>query len=139
MEMKVIVIKQPWAWLIVNGYKDIENRNWRTNYRGTVLIQASKNLPPQHQHEGMWLDAHERGVKNLPEEFHVGGIVGMAELKDCVTKNRSKWFEEDVGWVLKNAKPLPFMPLKGRLGLFDPPRSIRDRVLEHLGRKRRAG
>ena len=27
-------IRQPWAWLIVNGYKDIENRDWKTHYRG---------------------------------------------------------------------------------------------------------
>ena len=39
--MKVIVIRQPWAWLIVNGFKDIENRSWATRYRGSLLIQAS--------------------------------------------------------------------------------------------------
>ena len=35
--MKAITIKQPWASLIVHGIKDIENRTWRTNYRGRVL------------------------------------------------------------------------------------------------------
>ena len=45
--MKVIVVRQPWAWLIVHGYKDIENRSWKTRYRGTLLIQASANLPPK--------------------------------------------------------------------------------------------
>ena len=43
--MKVIVIRQPWAWLIVNGIKDIENRSWRTRYRGPLLIQASARKP----------------------------------------------------------------------------------------------
>jgi hypothetical protein len=28
--MNVIVIHQPWIWLIVNGYKGIENRTWAT-------------------------------------------------------------------------------------------------------------
>jgi hypothetical protein len=28
---KAISICQPWAWLIVNGYKDIENRIWASN------------------------------------------------------------------------------------------------------------
>jgi hypothetical protein len=27
-------VRQPWAWLIVNGYKDVENRSWTTHYRG---------------------------------------------------------------------------------------------------------
>ena len=26
--MKALSIRQPWAWLIVNGYKDVENRTW---------------------------------------------------------------------------------------------------------------
>ena len=37
---KALSIQQPWAWLIVNDHKDIENRDWRTHYRGPVLIHA---------------------------------------------------------------------------------------------------
>ena len=40
--MKVITIKQPWASLIVSGLKNIENRTWKTNFRGRVLIHAAK-------------------------------------------------------------------------------------------------
>jgi hypothetical protein len=32
--MKALSIKQPWAWLIVNGHKDIENRDWRSDNPG---------------------------------------------------------------------------------------------------------
>ena len=66
---------------------------------------------------------------NLPEDFELGGIVGMVLLEDCVYKSRSKWFEGPVGWVLSKPKRLPFVPLKGRLGLFDPP----TRLLKKLG------
>ena len=45
--MKVIVVRQPWAWLIVHGYKDIENRSWRTRYRGTLLISGERQPPPE--------------------------------------------------------------------------------------------
>ena len=31
--MKAISIRQPWAWLVVNGHKDVENRTWRTKHR----------------------------------------------------------------------------------------------------------
>ena len=51
MELKVIVVRQPWAWLIVHGFKDIENRSWKTRYRGTLLIQASANLPARRRFE----------------------------------------------------------------------------------------
>jgi hypothetical protein len=42
--MRIITIKQPWAHLIVAGTKNIENRNWPTNYRGPVLVHAGVAL-----------------------------------------------------------------------------------------------
>ena len=128
--MKVIVVRQPWAWLIVHGFKDIENRSWATRYRGTLLVQASAGLPTKHDLEEARVFARKRGVE-LPEDFERGGIVGMVRLEDCVTRSRSKWFEGPVGWVLSGAKRLPFIPLKGQLGLFDPPQEI----VRQLGRE----
>jgi hypothetical protein len=101
MEMKVIVVRQPWAWLIVNGYKDIENRSWRTRHRGALLIQASANLPSKAAMEEYRAFAKKRGV-TLPDEFETGGIVGMVTLKDCVPKSPSKWFEGRSGGSWKN-------------------------------------
>jgi len=126
--MKVIVIRQPWAWLIVNGFKDIENRSWITHYRGPLLIQASVGRPSSADMNWFRGYARKRGAR-LPEEFDFGGVVGMVRLDDCVRKSRSKWFEGPVGWVLSKPKKLQFIPMRGRLGLFDPPR----RVLTRLG------
>ena len=121
--MKVIVIRQPWAWLIVNGFKDIENRTWATRYRGPLLIQASARRPTRAEMQEFRAYAHERKAE-LPDDFAFGGIVGLTSLENCVYTSRSKWFEGPVGWVLAKPKRLPFVPLKGQLGLFDPPRTI---------------
>ena len=106
--MKVIVIRQPWAWLIVNGFKDTENRSWSTRYRGTLLIQASVSRPTKRKLQETKL-------------FALCGIVGMVQLDDCVTRSTSKWFEGPIGWVLSKPKKLKFIPLKGQLALFNPP------------------
>lgn len=42
--MKALSFRHPWAWLIVAGYKDIENRSWPTNFRGRVYIHASRKF-----------------------------------------------------------------------------------------------
>lgn len=42
---KVLSVRQPWAWLLVNGYKTIESRTWSLNYRGRLWIQAAKKEP----------------------------------------------------------------------------------------------
>ncbi len=39
--MKTLSVKNPYAYLIVYGIKDIENRSWQTKYRGKLYIHAS--------------------------------------------------------------------------------------------------
>ena len=129
--MKVLTVKQPWAWLIVQGFKDIENRTWVTNYRGPLLIQASAHRSSKRYTAEVHEFARARGVE-LPETFEQGGIVGIVELIDCVREHQSPWFEGPVGWVLENARELPFVPCCGRLGLFAPPESVLDYLPDHL-------
>ena len=38
---RCLTVKNPWAYLIVRGIKDVENRTWKTNYRGNVFIHTS--------------------------------------------------------------------------------------------------
>ena len=115
--MWALSIRQPWAWLIVNGYKDIENRSWYSNFQGRFLVHASQrmdemSLPEIVRHYG--LDIPE------PEQIHLdrGGIVGEAAMIGCVKNHSSKWFHGEFGFVLKDARPLPFVPCRGRLGFF---------------------
>lgn len=38
--MYALTIKQPWASAIMAGLKRVENRTWRTDYRGPLAIHA---------------------------------------------------------------------------------------------------
>jgi hypothetical protein len=112
----VLSIRQPWAWLIVNGYKDIENRSWSTTYRGLLLIHASSKKPSAD----LLSDVKRDFRIKIPERYELGGIAGIAELVDCVRASRSRWMSGPIGWKLTNARPLPFLPVRGKLGLFRP-------------------
>lgn len=118
--IKALSVQQPWAWLIVQGWKDIENRKWRTKFRGRCLIHASKKID---QRACRLL--REKGYV-LPKTFKTGGIVGETEVVDCVTESCSPWFEGPYGFVLKKSKPLPFKPCKGMLNFFNVPISMGD-------------
>ncbi len=72
--MKVISIKQPWASLIVYGYKEYEFRTWKTKYRGDILIHASKNIDKDN------IDKY----KHLNIESPTGCIIGSATITDCL-------------------------------------------------------
>lgn len=42
-----------------------------------------------------------------------------ANLVDCVTKSDSPWFFGPYGFVLEDVSPLPFVRMKGELGIFE--------------------
>jgi hypothetical protein len=57
----------------------------------------------------------------IPDDLDLGGVVGVAELVDCVRTHPSKWKERGCwGWVFKNARPLPFRECQGAMQLFYP-------------------
>jgi hypothetical protein len=112
---KCISIRQPWAWLIVSGHKDIENRDWQTTYRGPVAIHAAKYIP----YEDECREIEEKFGVKLPGDFDVGGVIGTSEIIDCVPAHTSRWFFGRYGFVLRKARPVPFIPMKGRLGIFE--------------------
>ena len=111
----VISVRQPWAWLIVNGFKDVENRTWLTNYRGKIFIHAAQKFDKAGYE---WVVEHFNIQLPAPTKFERGGIVGEAELVDCVTVHESPWFSGPKGFVLSEAHPIPFKELTGRLGIF---------------------
>jgi hypothetical protein len=116
--MKILSLQQPWAHLVVSGAKDIENRTWSTSYRGPLLVHASLKVN---------LEACRR-YRLDPAELETGGVVGIAEISDCVTSHPSKWFEGDYGFVLRRRQKLPFVKWKGALGLRDVPKTLLKRL-----------
>ncbi|QBQ72177.1 ASCH domain-containing/PUA-like superfamily protein [Serratia phage Parlo] len=117
--MKALSIRQPWAGLIVAGHKDIENRDWYTNYRGTVLIHAAQKYDKQGSVIAEQI-LRSLGIKELPEICHqLGGIVGMAVINGCVRESDSPWFFGKHGFTLAGARPLAFRPYKGQLSFFE--------------------
>ena len=119
--MKALSIRQPYAWLIVSGLKDIENRSWKTRHRGPLQIHAAARY--SRSDHGYFDSVLRRDFEiALPnfEEMQLGGIVGQADVVDCVEEHTSRWKDPDsFGFVLANAQPLPFVHLRGRLGLFN--------------------
>lgn len=120
--MIALSIQQPWAALIVTGVKDVENRSWSTRYRGPFLIHAGKKFDPGAQDD---VDAFIHPVTGeclaeRPQSFERGGIIGEAEIVDCVEAHPSPWFAGPFAFVIRNARPLPFRPCRGMLGFFTP-------------------
>ena len=124
--MKAISIKQPWAWLIANGIKDIENRNWKRNYRGRLLIHASKSWDQEgYEYVKFHTMDSESRLASEKNEYDFGAIIGVVTMVDCVDHHPSKWFSGPWGFVFEAPEfwedPEPY---RGQLGIFDVPDSI---------------
>ncbi|MFV0141025.1 ASCH domain-containing protein [Empedobacter falsenii] len=142
---KALSIKQPWASLIAHGIKDIENRTWKTSYRGKILIHASG----QYAKGGFsLLNPEMRRLANLCPKWNpmyltdlpTSAIIGEVEIVDCVINYPSIWAEKSehfgvnvpakygsvsnnpiYNWVLANAKLYdePILNVKGKLSIWN--------------------
>jgi hypothetical protein len=128
--VKCLSVRQPYAHWIIHPElflpvglepKAIENRTWRVNYRGRLLIHASGTFE-----EGAiesWLAKMPllAGVVPLRSaDYRLGAIVGMVDLVDIVQESRSRWYiPGQYGWVLANARAIEPIAYKGQRGLFE--------------------
>ena len=123
---KAISIKQPWGYLIASGVKDIENRTWKTKFRGRVLIHSPKTKYIN------WVDVlTEKQLKSLTRDQYIetcnsmdySALIGSVEIVDCIQNNPSIWAEPDCWhWVLKDPVLFekPILNVKGKLSFFIP-------------------
>lgn len=123
--MKAITIKQPFASLIIEGYKEYEFRTWRTKFRGDILIHAGKGVDKK---------AMEK-YKHLVSDFPSGCMLGIVSITDCIkiddearemlkdnivydnVVNNKDW--EGFGFKIENIRKVENTPANGKLSLWD--------------------
>lgn len=144
--MKALSIKQPWASLIAHGIKDIENRTWKTHFRGRIYIHASAKSVVKWEKFTSILDEKQlcevlKDEHNLnANSFPTSVIIGEVDIIDCVINHESIWAEkmeihicEETGiqilnknqkyiwnWVLANPVlyDKPILNVKGKLSFW---------------------
>lgn len=116
--MKALSIKQPWADLIIYGYKFIETRTWKTDYRGELLICSSKSV----DREAM---DYFKDLFSQDHKFLTGKALAVVTLRDCIKMTKEHEASalcdlyDGYSWILENIKPIEPFGIKGQLGLFE--------------------
>lgn len=128
--MRCLAVRQPWAWALVTGAKDVENRSWTTDYRGPVIIQASA---------GKTLVNHfAKSDPTLPKvPFAFGALIGVAELVNVVPLSQdletNPWAWGPYCWRFTNARMfVEPIPAKGKLNLYTLPQDVAARVQSQI-------
>jgi hypothetical protein len=136
--MKALSFKQPWAWLVAAGIKDVENRTWRLFLPPLMIhpaaprriyvhasLRPDRNYPTDDRLHDYTQEFCEYAEQTIPKPF--GAIIGEVDIVACFgvddigyPAHKSPWFIGPYGFVLNNAvlydKPFPF---KGKLGFFE--------------------
>lgn len=155
--MKALSIKQPWAWLICKGYKDIENRTWKIGRNPRhgpfstrdvdnftvalperIYVHAGKTVDKDAILDGRllyWVDGSpikpEDGpaLDDILEHWKDGAIIGEVDITGCVTESASIWFNGPYGFTLANPKLYDRpIPYRGQLGFFEVDLGVFERV-----------
>jgi hypothetical protein len=105
--MKALSIRQPWVYAILHEGKDVENRTWRSHFRGWLAIHFSAKL-------FRGCERFPNGVKVPPldslDSLDPSALVAIARLVDVRDAVRSVWFakkgsnEKRYGWILKDIR-----------------------------------
>jgi hypothetical protein len=125
-DLFAISVRQPWASLLAMGKKPVENRTWARNFRGRVLIHASKGLSRIEYDDAIDFCIRRCGLDETYQHMvrfdalQRGGIVGEMVITDCVTDHPSPYFVGPFGFVATKARELEFTPCLGALGFFRP-------------------
>lgn len=114
--MKAISIKEPWASYIYNGKKSIETRTWKTNYRGKILLCASKK--PTSKISG--------------KAFAIANLVDIKPMtKEDVNYALCDVYPNAYSWFLDEIKTFDFpFKVKGSLGIFN----VSDKIIGDCSR-----
>ena len=118
--LRALSVRPPWAWAIAHANKKIENRSWRTSYRGPLVIHASQNFVGSEAAELEQILGYELD----PAIFKRGAFIAVADLVDVVRAEAiepSPWLCGPYAWLLENVQPLPAeVRASGKLGLWRP-------------------
>lgn len=131
-EIRCLSVRQPWAWLIAAGYKDVENRTWPTRYRGLLAIHAARQVHEVYA-SGSRFPLPAGLAVPAPDAIERGGVVAIAELVGCVTASASPWFGGPYGFVLRDVRRVSFIPMRGKMGIYPLPADVEQKLRAAIG------
>lgn len=114
-DLRALTVKQPHAWAIAAGHKDVENRPWKfwLPLGTTIGVHAGVKDDP----DGLSVPI------SVPDDLTRGALIGLVDVVGCVQNSTSRWARPGSWhWLLANARLLDEpIPMRGHLWLFRVP------------------
>lgn len=115
-------VRQPWAWAIIHGGKDIENRSPAAVMHGMkpgrIAVHASKGMTRDEYQDAAEFMALFGVICPPPADLVRGAVIGAVTVTEIVKSHPSPWWMGPRGLVLANATACEPIPASGALGYF---------------------
>jgi len=149
-EIRFLSLWQPWASLIPK-FKSFETRSWCTNYRGWLVICASKNKSGRQNYSQLRSQFSGLSVLPLFDDLPFGVCTSLVKLVDCKKMAKEKgdsysisiakqsnlelalgiWEEGRYAWQMEAGIKLPPIPIVGMQNIFVGTQEVIDQVLDY--------
>jgi hypothetical protein len=146
--MKALTLWQPWASLMMGGFKTIETRSWNTDHRGWLAIHAAKREPywasdifndftrpftifTKSLTRTFWACMEEMGYDNY-SDLPRGAILGLVYVTNTLPTKKLRqsvdqynrafgdWTDGRFAWIISHGlRFLDPVPARGRQRLWD--------------------
>ena len=156
-EIRALTVRQPYAWAIAEGFKPVENRGWRTAYRGLLAVHAGSRFDELASFPVRDADRKFRALKAKallagafpPEAARLGfrrvvavaRLAGIHHASECMATEGKPprrlccpWaVHGEHHWELPEIWPLDPVPCHpGKRGLWKLPSDVEKAVREQL-------
>ncbi|WP_339986379.1 hypothetical protein [Gymnodinialimonas ulvae] len=116
-------VRQPSAWAILHGGKDVENRSLGSIRAGRmkpgrIAIHAAIGMKQAEYDYLVWRWARDGVSVPRPDALPRRAIIGTVEVVEILTESDSAWFGGEAGLLLRDPKPCAPIPAAGALGYF---------------------
>lgn len=131
---------QPWASLLVHGFKRFEGREWSNKFRGPLWIHATQKKPSQQEVDDLearytqFYKSIGEDLPSFPERYLTGSVVGKVDLidvisygeySDTIPRKLQEPTEASFLFVVRNPQYLDIpLKLSGSPGLYKLPKEI---------------
>ena len=118
-----ISVRQPWAWALIHGGKDVENRTKAPQGTGNLIgrrfcIHASKGMTQaEYEHAADFMATV--GIEcPRPDRLIRGGVIGSVRLDHVTSEYPSRWFFGPRGLIVREPQSCDPVAASGQLGWF---------------------
>lgn len=128
-DCRALTLSEPWAWLIEQGFKDVENRTTHFKFTGRMFVHSAKTISPKYKAISDMVKSHN-GIEIPPvwwlERNRCGRVVAVMQVAEMKAHIDSPWkMKRQWAWPIEWCHSVnPTEVIRGAQGFWRVPQNL---------------